>query len=52
MTLDFSKPVKFKFYMKKYDEDIIEDFSVNLNNDKRKTLPGDCLLETGKTGRE
>ena len=47
MTLDFSKPGRVTVDMRKYIENMIEYFSVDLNNNK-KTPAGDWLFETRK----
>ena len=51
MTLDFSKPGKVAVHMKEYVEDMIEYFSVDLNNNKNKTPEGDWLFETRKIAK-
>ena len=51
MTLDFSRPVKDTLHIEKYGQDTIEDFSMDLNNNKSKTPAGDWLFETRKTAK-
>ena len=51
MNLDFSKPGKLKVDMKKCVEEMIEYFSVDLNNDKSKTPGGDWLFATRKAAK-